>query len=313
MTSLRLPAVLAAVLLAVSACSSPAPSDDAGPGAPTSVAWHQQNLTFDHPGSWSWMPMEPAGHTAKFDVLGVLATVPLDGSGVCTKAGKKKQKCDFSSYALEPGSLAVTVLAGASLSADVWQDEAPADAEPSTAGGMPALFREQLTDDGNLQLQWRVARPDAAGGWFQLSAEIHPPGEAAARQELADLIASIAFDPAPAPEPLLDDNQTLSEVAASALQQLRASKHGASYACFPDQPGSRPGVVERLPGKKPLASALAVSCSIRAETTRWNHYRVRLRYAWPALGDQTAGSYVVTAWVTTDGRLDASLAEGDSP
>ncbi len=56
-----------------------------------------------------------------------------------------------------------------------------------------------------------------------------------------------------------------------------------------------------------------MSCSLRAEATQWNQYRVRLRYAWPSLAGRTAGEYVVTQWVAPDGTLGPSQAGGDKP
>ena len=64
---------------------------------------------------------------------------------------------------------------------------------------------------------------------------------------------------------------------------------------------------------KRLAAPLAVSCSLRAEATQWNQYRVRLRYAWPSLAGRAAGEYVVTQWVAPDGTLGPSQAGGNKP
>lgn len=70
-------------------------------------------------------------------------------------------------------------------------------------------------------------------------------------------------------------------------------------------------MVDRLPGARPLANKLPVGCSFRAEATRWNVCRLSLRYSWAALGDRAAGSWLVTQWVTADGKLAARSAGGD--
>lgn len=311
MPSPRVAAALLGVVVVLVACGSPISTPSPQASQPETVAWQQQNVTFAHPVRWQWYPFDPAIHTNRFDVLGYLATAPIDVAQICSRSANPRG-CDVGAFVLEPGSLAVTIRSGTSLSADVWQDEAPPDTQATTAGGMPALSREQLADDGVLQLQWMIARPDVAGGWFELSAKIRGPGEAAARQELADLLASVAF--VPPVEPLPDEDRALTDIGVDTLTELRAPRRARpAYACFPDRPGARPGVVDSLPGMRRLKKPLPVSCSLRVEATRWNLYRVRLRYAWADMAGRSAGSYLITYWVTADGRLDASLAEGDSP
>jgi hypothetical protein len=311
LTRLRLPAALLGLVALASACGAPADNASQSSGPVATVAWQHDNVKLSHPADWQSIPFEPARHTNRFDVLGYLSSVPIDANQVCG-ARANANRCDFGAYDLVPGGVVVTITDGDSLAADVWQDEAPPDAEPTTIGGMPALASEELTDDGNLHLQWTVARPGAAGSWLALSAEVRPPGEEGARQQLAALIASVAF--IPPPEPVADENSVLDQVAANALQQLRASrKQRPTYECFPDRPGARPGVVDRLPGTKRLTEPLPVNCSMRADATRWNLYRVRFRFAWADMAGRSAGSYLITQWLTADGELDASLAEGDSP
>jgi hypothetical protein len=72
-------------------------------------------------------------------------------------------------------------------------------------------------------------------------------------------------------------------------------------------------VVQQLPGLARLKEPLAVACSLRAEATRWNQYRVRLRYAWPSLAGRRAGEYMVTQWVAPDGTLGPVQVGGDRP
>jgi hypothetical protein len=308
MSSLRTTA-LAAVLLITASCGSPA-SDGSGDAAEVGmVAWQHEDLTFEHPANWTWLPFESAVHTKKSTVLGYLATVPIDLDEICTGNAKHPQ-CDLDNYDLRPGTLAVTITTGRALSSDVWQDETPAGASVLTAGGMPALSREETDADADVLLSWSIARPDAGGGWYQIAAELRGPGEAAMRQQLDALVKSVAFEPPV--ETLPTDKRSLTDMAFEAMKQLKADPDdGPAYGCFLDRPGVRPGVVDRLPGVRPLANKLPVGCSFRAEATRWNAWRLSLRYSWAAIGDRHAGSWLVTQWVTADGKLGARSAGGD--
>jgi hypothetical protein len=308
MSSIRKVA-LAAVLLITAACGSPASDGSGGAAEVGTVPWQHEGIAFEHPANWTWLPFKNEVHAKGATVLGYLATTPIDLHAICP-GSKKHPKCDVDSYELQPGTLAVTITTGHGLSADVWQDEPAADATALTAGGMPALLREGSDADKDVLLSWSIARPGATGGWYQLDAELRGPGDAAMRQQLDALVASIAFEPAV--EPLPTDNRSLSDMAFEAMQRLKADKHdGALFGCFLDRPGVRPGVVERLPGARPLSGKLPVGCSFRAEATRWNAWRLSLKYSWAALGDRSAGSWLVTQWVTVDGKLGARSAGGD--
>ncbi|HYN64569.1 MAG TPA: hypothetical protein VES36_08195 [Candidatus Limnocylindrales bacterium] len=302
-------AALAAILLVTASCGSAGPDGSSSAADVDMVPWQHKDLTFDHRTDWAWLPTDPEIQTKKFTVLGYLATVPIDVDQICTGTAKR-QKCNFANYALKPGTLVVTIMTGQALSADVWQDETPGDASAMTAGGMPSVFRESSDADEHLLLSWRIARPDAAGGWYQIGAELRGPGEAAMRQQLEALIGSVVFEPPV--EPLPTDRRSVNDMAYDAMKQLRADPDdGSSYDCFLDRPGARPGVVDRIPGAPRLATSLSVSCSFRAEATRWNVWRLSLRYSWAAIGDRRAGSWLVTQWVTADGMLGASSAAGD--
>jgi hypothetical protein len=302
-------AALAAVLLVTASCGSPSSNaSDAAAGAGT-VPWQRENLTFDRPADWAWLPFEPAVRTKQRTVLGYLATIPIDVDRIC-KGNKKHPKCNFDDYDLQPGKVAVTIMSGQGLASDVWQDEIPADATELSVAGMPALFREETGEDDHVTLSWTVARPDAAGGWYEISAETRGPAAGPLRQQLDALIGSVTFEPAVASLP--SDKRSLTDMAFEAMQRLRANRRdGADYDCFLDRPGTRPGVVERLPGAPQLSGQLPVSCSFRAEATRWNVWRLHLRYSWAALGDRPAGSWLVTQWVTADGKLGPSSSGGD--
>jgi hypothetical protein len=300
---------LAAVLLITAACGSPASDGSGGAAAVGTVPWQQDDLAFEHPSNWTWLPFKKAVRDKDATVLGYLATTPIDLDAICS-GSKKHPKCDVDGYDLQPGTLVVTITTGHDLSADVWQDEPGADATALIAGGMPALLREGSDADNDILLSWSIARPDASGGWYQVDAEMRGPGEAAMRQQLDALLTSVAFEPAV--EPLPTDKRALSDMAFEAMKQLKADKRdGAAFGCFLDRPGVRPGVVERLPGARPLSGKLPVGCSFRAEATRWNAWRLSLKYSWAALGDRSAGSWLVTQWVTADGKLGARSAAGD--
>jgi hypothetical protein len=299
---------MAAVLLVTASCGSPT-SDGSGPAEVGTVSWQQQDLTFDHPADWTWVAVDANVRSKGFTVLGLLATVPIDVDRMC-KGNAKRQKCNLRKYDLQPGTLVATITTGQSHASDVWQEEAPADATAMSAGGMPALLHEESDADGDLRLRWSIARPDAAGGWYEIAAELRGPGETAMRQQLDALVQSVAFDP---PVELLpDDNRSLSDMAFEAMKELKADRQdGTAYSCFLDRPGVRPGVLDRIPGARPLVNKLPVSCSFRAEAPRWNVWRLSLRYSWAALGDRKAGSWLVTQWVAADGKLGAMSAGGD--
>ncbi len=139
------------------------------------------------------------------------------------------------------------------------------------------------------------------------------PGQDALRPQLESLVSSLSFEPA------AGGAHRRSRHPQPDRRRRRWRSSGASrrgrrqFECFDEQAGTRPGVVEQLPGRKPFAQPLAVACSLRAEATRWNQYRVRLRYAWPSLAGRAAGEYVVTQWVAPDGTLGPSQAGGDKP
>jgi hypothetical protein len=176
---------------------------------------------------------------------------------------------------------------------------------------MPALSRESAEGRDQL-LSWTIARPETPGGWYRLDARLRGPGQEALRAALESVVASISFKPAPvAPA---DDRVTLTQVAATTLAALRHEPDGRRlYECFNEQTGTRPGVVQQLPGQKRLKEPVAVACSLRAEVTRWMQYRVTLRYAWPALAGQPAGDFVVSQWVAPDGTLGPRQMGGDRP
>lgn len=296
------------LLLALAACGGEAPSD-AQPSGPATVPQEIDDLAFARPAAWQWSALAAPVKAGDGEVLGYLVTPGVDAATLCTP--RDADACALSADDIGAGSVAVELSSGSSLTADVWQDEAPADAEATTAGGMPALFTE-ATEGQDQVLSWTVARPEVAGGWYRLDARLRGPGQEELRSELESVVESISFEPPPvAPA---DDRVTLMQVAASALEGLRAEPSGRrQYECFNEQTGTRPGVVEKLPGQTALKQPLAVACSLRAEATRWNQYRVRLRYAWPALAGRPAGEYVVTQWVAPDGTLGPLLGEGDRP
>ena len=308
LTPARFTAATMGLLLLLAACGGGTPSN-AGPSDVASVAQQVDDLAFSHPSIWQWSALDQPVPTEHGDVVGYLVTPGVEAAAQC--GARDAEACALSAEDIGAGSLAVELSSGSSLTADVWQDEPPADAEATTAGGMPALYRES-TDGDDQVLSWTVARPETAGGWYRLDARLRGPGQDALRDELESVVGSISFEPAPvAPA---DDRVTLTQIAAAALAGLRHDPQGRrQFECFDEQAGTRPGVVDQLPGRKPFGQPLAVSCSLRAEATQWNQYRVRLRYAWPSLGDRAAGEYVVTQWVAPDGALGPSQAGFDKP
>ena len=295
-------------LLALAACGGGSPSSAQPSGAAT-VAQQVDDLAFARPSTWQWSALDTPVPVDDGDVVGYLVTPGVDAKSLCS--AEDAETCALAADDIGAGSLAVELTSGSSLSADVWQDEPPGDAEAVMAAGMPALYRESTEGDDQL-LSWTIARPETAGGWYRLDARLRGPGQDELRSALESLVASLSFEPAPvAPA---DDRVTLTQIAATALEELRHEPRGRrQFECFDEQAGTRPGVVDELPGMKRLAAPLAVSCSLRAEVTRWNQYRVRLRYAWPSLAGRAAGEYVVTQWVAPDGTVGPSLAGGDKP
>jgi hypothetical protein len=296
------------LLLVMAACGGGTPSSTQ-PSGGGSVAQQVDDLAFSRPASWQWSALEQPVQADQGTVVGYLVTPGVDAASLCS--AKNAEACALSAEDIGAGALAVELTSGSSLSADVWQDEPPDGATAMTAGGMPALYRESTEGEDQL-LSWSVARPETAGGWYRLDARLRGPGQDALRAELEALVRSISF--APQPVAPTDDRVTLSQIAATALAELRREPKGRrQFECFDEQAGTRPGVVTQLPGRKPFAQPLAVACSLRAEATRWNQYRVRLRYAWPSLAGRAAGEYVVTQWVAPDGTLGPNQAGGDKP
>ena len=307
-TPVHVTAAMLGLLLALAACGGGAPSN-AAPSEAATVAQQVDDLAFSRPSPWQWSALERPVQAGDGIVVGYLATPGVDAASLCT--ADDTDACALSADDVGAGSLAVELTSGSSLSADVWQDEPPADAEAVTVGGMPALYRESSDAEDQL-LSWTVARPETAGGWYRLDARLRGPGQDGLRAQLEALVASLSFEPPPVSP--ADDRVTLTQIAATALAELRHEPKGRrQFECFDEQAGTRPGVVDELPGLKRLAAPLAVACSLRAEVTRWNQYRVRLRYAWPSLAGRAAGEYVVTQWVAPDGTLGPSQAGGDKP
>lgn len=295
-------------LLALAACGGGTPSS-ARPSESATVAQQVDDLAFSRPSTWQWTALDTPVQAGVGDVVGYLVTPGIDAAALC--GADDTDACALAADDIGAGSLAVELTSGSSLSADVWQDQPPGDAEAMTAAGMPALYRESTDGDDQL-LSWTIARPETAGGWYRLDARLRGPGQEALRSELESLVASLSFEPAPLTP--ADDRVSLAQIAASALDELRHEPRGRrQFECFDEQAGTRPGVVDELPGMKRLAAPLAVSCSLRAEATQWNQYRVRLRYAWPSLAGRAAGEYVVTQWVAPDGTLGPSQTGGDKP
>ncbi len=308
MTTTRVTAASMGLLLALAACGGGAASSPQPSGA-AAVAQQVDDLAFTHPAGWQWSALDKPVHADDGDVVGYLVTPGVDAGSLCR--ADDAPACALSAEDLGAGSMALELTSGSSLSADVWQDEPPADAEAVTVGGMPALYRES-TDGEDQLLSWTVARPDMAGGWYRLDARLRGPGQHELRTELESLVGSLSFEPPPVALP--DDHVTLTQIAATVLEDLRQEPKGRrQFECFDEQAGTRPGVVQQLPGRKLLAEPLAVACSLRAEATRWNQYRVRLRYAWPALAGRPAGEYAMTQWIAPDGALGPSQAGGDKP
>jgi hypothetical protein len=295
-------------LLALAACGGGTPSSTQ-PSEAATVAQRVDDLAFSRPSTWQWSALDAPVHAGDGDVVGYLVTPGVDAASLCGADDTKA--CALGPDDIGAGSLAVALTSGSSLSADVWQDEPPGDAQAVSAAGMPALYRES-TDEEDQLLSWTVARPETAGGWYRLDVRLRGPGQDALRAQLESVVGSLTFEPAPvAPA---DDRVTLTQIAATALAELRHQPKGRrQFECFDEQAGTRPGVVDELPGMKRLREPLSVSCSLRAEATQWNQYRVRLRYAWPSLAGRTAGEYVVTQWVAPDGTLGPSQAGGDRP
>ena len=295
-------------LLALAACGGGTPSG-AQPSEAATVAQQVDDLAFSRPTTWQWSALDAPVRAGDGDVLGYLVTPGVDAASLCS--ADDTEACPLAADDIGAGSLAVALTSGSSLSADVWQDEPPGDAQAVSAAGMPALYRES-TDGQDQLLSWTIARPETAGGWYRLDARLRGPGQAELRSKLESLVGSLTFEPVPvAPA---DDRVTLTRIAATALAELRHEPKGRrQFECFDEQAGTRPGVVDELPGMKRLGEPLAVSCSLRAEATQWNQYRVRLRYAWPSLAGRTAGEYVVTQWVAPNGTLGPSQAGGDKP
>jgi hypothetical protein len=304
----RVAAAMVGILLAGAACGGSTPSASQRSAA-AAVAEQVDGLAFARPTTWQWSALAHPVPVDRGEVVGYLVSPGVDADSLCE--ADAAADCTLTAQDLGAGSAAVELSSGRSLAADVWQDAAPAGAEATTVGDMPALFRESAEGQDQL-LSWTVARPEAVGSWYRLDARLRGPGQDELRAALESVVASVAFEPAPVAP--VDDRVTLTQVAATALAALRREPNGRSqFECFNEQTGTRPGVVQQLPGQKRLKEPLAVACSLRAEATRWNQYRVRLRYAWPSLAGRHAGEYVVTQWVAPDGTLGPVQVGGDRP
>jgi hypothetical protein len=301
-------ASMVGIILAVAACGASTPSA-AQPSGQATVAQQVEDLAFERPTSWQWSALAKPVPVDLGDVIGYLVSPGIEADSLCD--ADAAAACALTAQDIAAGSAAVELTAGRSLAADVWQDKPPAGAEATTVGEMPALLRESVEGEDQL-LSWMIARPQTAGGWYRLDARLRGPGRDELRAALESVVASISFQPAPVA--LADDRVTLTQMAASALTALRREPQGRrQFECFNEQTGTRPGVVDQLPGQKRLQEPLAVACSLGAEATPWNQYRVRLRYAWPALAGRPAGEYVVTQWLAPDGTLGPIQAGGDKP
>ncbi|HET9541049.1 MAG TPA: hypothetical protein VFQ46_10665, partial [Candidatus Limnocylindria bacterium] len=134
-------------LLALAACGGGTPSS-AQPSEAATVAQQVDDLAFSLPTTWQWSALDAPIRAGDSDVVGYLVTPGVDAASLCT--ADDTEACALAANDIGAGSLVVALTTGSSLSADVWQDEPPGDAQAVTAAGMPALYRESTDGDDQL-------------------------------------------------------------------------------------------------------------------------------------------------------------------
>ncbi len=268
----------------------------------------QDELRFDYPAAWRYFPI--SGFTTSFyDVRGYLASTPVDTSRICVTT-PSSTSCNARGYDLSPGNIVITVGGGGMPMDPIAFFDHPEQGTRMTVGGMATVFSYEQPSSDHILLTWKIERPRAFGNWVQLDADILGPGQDQRRAEVEALIASLHFDPPPAP--ISTDPAVARSIATKAMSALQAQ--GPGYDCFPDQAGSSAtATVTEVPNMPSLRKPLVVTCSVAIAPTDIGFWKLDLTMRWTAASDRSAGEMSWTEWLPSDGSLGAQSGTGAPP
>ena len=264
-------------------------------GATTHV--HFDRIAFDIPSSWAYRPANVNEHY--IDLVGFVGTAPSTAgcwpmSPAPPAIGATTCTYEFN---LAPGDVSILLET---------QDGPPnvAPLGPLTLGdgdrvvdvdGIPAVTSDsspRAPAGSSLRLQ----DPSNLYRTISLQAGIQGADTEALRQQVADVFASVHYDPAVA----LPDTTPANEqrVIARALEQIRASQPG--YECFPAKVGgSAAATLGGLPGMEPASSPVDVTChtDLVPDGAFW---KLTLAVEWGRHGDASTTS-TAQAYLLADG------------
>ncbi len=281
--------------------SEPPPSNVAAAGEPGH--FERDGFAFDYPASWHFYPMEMSA--SFFSTVGYLSSAPIDVDRICIRT-PNSLSCDFRNYGLVPGQIVLEIaMWGVPTDPqEIWDQ--PAKGRRIQVADVPALFSQEVGPDRTL-FTWKIARPDALSNWLQLDADIAAVGQGARMAEMAALIASLRFDPAPVPL----DPGAADRVADLALANLRR-QDAEGFRCFPGNGTSVVAKVTAAPGA-PLRKPLMATCSTRITATDLGWWRMELVVAWDGIsGGELDQRYTTIQWVAGDGALSMQSSGGDN-
>ena len=316
-------AVGLAILVSNSGGSAPAPADE-----PPLRTIHDRGISFRYPAGWTELPV--GGSTSGFgETTHLLGTQPFPAS--CRTGGFADINC-FYEQPLAPGAVLVEI-GTASLSGQTIFDPVPIDpthsvtASRGTVGGLPATFvdRGDMGPDdfyhSDLNLEWRIALPDAVDQVVTVTVRGRNPGSATLRDQAQALIASLQFDDAPTPLPT--DAAGIAAARASAADFLRATGAQMLGALVPD---AKPPTVEDCladavdapvtrrvatgPGGS-LGGTIDVRCTVTIAGEGGVFWRIDGTAGSGTDSIQPGRSWHATYWLTSAGLPAGSWAEGD--
>jgi hypothetical protein len=265
-------------------------------------------MAFRYPGGWEFYPMRLAA-LGGYTTLGYVSSAPLDMDSVCPTVSPGG--CDPATITLPEHSVVILIVDWSQPLHDpvAFWDAADAGVREQLAG-MPALFTTTSTDENQVTLAWKVARPTDVHAWVQVEARIRGPGIADLRDDVERLVASLHF--LPAPQPLTADPNARAEIAKAAVLSIQATD--VAYSCFPTHiGGARSATVTQLPETPHLTRPLPVTCSMAFDATDIGFWRLDLKVSWSAGADRTAGSTDWIYWLPADGSKGSHTRLGELP
>jgi hypothetical protein len=302
----RLPGALAGLLagllvMAVAACGSgSAPSTTPAPPA----RFDESGLTFDYPASWRVFHYENVSSFTS--ILAYLATVEVHDPCVRTPGSVS---CG-AGYALEPGTLVVTIEAASFPGFNIL--DVPPGARPITVDGLPGYVEDgdPIADPGATAVRtWSIARPGSIDNYVRITANVRTPNEGAMLDLVDRTVKGIRYNPPVVPLPT--GPGAALEAATTALKVMAAIEPGA-WACFPPS-GERTTTVTTLPMGPALATPGEATCTTSIEATPLQMWRMTLEMRLSKQDPNAGMGTRIVMFVGADGQPGMTTGETLDP